>query len=43
MLLQDLQYKGGKENKRERELGGKSESMFKNTILMSNIGNYIHC
>ena len=33
----------GKFKKRERELGRKKESTCINTILMSNIGNYIHC
>ena len=36
-------YKRGKEKKRERDLGEKSESMYKNTILVSKIGSFIHC
>ena len=41
-ILYIEEYKRGKVNNRERELGGKSESRYINTILMSDNGNNIH-
>ena len=51
LLFPTIQYQNilsqhirrGKKIREKGNLGGKSESTYKNTILMSNIGNYLHC